>query len=170
MVTEQSGNCQLAGRELPSATVLAASENLTARARQLRAAGAGGGMDELRALAYLEAHGALDYAAPGAVLAVPAPGAGPAGRAAGTATMIPAGRARGPGADPAAAAGAAHGTRGPAAPTPPGAARRRPGRSPAGFAARVNLTIPLATLLGLAERPGMLSRTGPADPNPEANT
>ena len=28
----------------------------------------------------------------------------------------------------------------------------------------MNLTIPLATLLGLAERPGMLSRTGPVDP------
>ena len=39
IVTEQSGNCQLAGRELPPAAVLAASENLTARARQLRAAG-----------------------------------------------------------------------------------------------------------------------------------
>ncbi len=38
------------------------------------------------------------------------------------------------------------------------------GEIPAGFAARVNLTIPLATLLGLAERPGTLSRTGPVDP------
>ena len=28
----------------------------------------------------------------------------------------------------------------------------------------------LATLLGLAERPGTLSRTGPVDPEPEANT
>ena len=28
----------------------------------------------------------------------------------------------------------------------------------------MNLTIPLATLLGLAERPGTLSRTGPVDP------
>ena len=28
----------------------------------------------------------------------------------------------------------------------------------------MNLTVPLATLLGLAERPGMLSRTGPVDP------
>jgi len=36
---------------------------------------------------------------------------------------------------------------------------------PPGFAAKVNLTIPLATLLGLAERPGVLSRTGPIDPD-----
>ena len=60
VVTEQSGNCQLAGRELPPAAVLAADENLTGRARQLRAAGVPGGMDELRALAYLEALGGLD--------------------------------------------------------------------------------------------------------------
>jgi hypothetical protein len=35
---------------------------------------------------------------------------------------------------------------------------------PAGFAGRINLTIPLATLLGLAERPGELSGLGPVDP------
>ena len=67
VVAEQSGNCQLAGRELPPAAVLAADENLTARARQLRAAGVPGGMDELRALAYLGALGGLDpldYAVP----------------------------------------------------------------------------------------------------------
>ena len=39
VVPEQSGNCQLAGRELPPAAVLAANENLTARALELRAAG-----------------------------------------------------------------------------------------------------------------------------------
>ena len=41
---------------------------------------------------------------------------------------------------------------------------------PAGFAGRINLTIPLATLLGLAERPGEISGLGPIDPNPGANT
>jgi Domain of unknown function (DUF222) len=35
---------------------------------------------------------------------------------------------------------------------------------PAGFVGRVNLTITLATLLGLAERPGELSGIGPIDP------
>ena len=124
VVPEQSGNCQLAGRELPPAAVLAASENLTARALELRAAGVGGGMDELRALAYLEALGGLDpleYAAAGGGPGGAGPRPGPAG--------IRAGRARGPGAVPAAAgtAGAARGTRGPAAPA---AGRpRRPGRS-----------------------------------------
>jgi hypothetical protein len=39
-----------------------------------------------------------------------------------------------------------------------------PGQVPAGFRARVNLTIPLTTMLGLAERPGVMSRVGPVDP------
>jgi len=45
--------------------------------------------------------------------------------------------------------------------TPPGT-----GALPAGFAGRVNLTIPLATLLGLAERPGEIPGLGPIDPDP----
>jgi len=47
-----------------------------------------------------------------------------------------------------------------------------PGQVPPGFAAKVNLTlalpdltIPLLTFLGLAERPGMMSRIGPVDPD-----
>jgi hypothetical protein len=35
---------------------------------------------------------------------------------------------------------------------------------PAGFAGRINLTTPLTTLLGLAERPGEISGLGPVDP------
>src|SRR6202522_1960121 len=60
LVPEASGNCQLAGRELPAAAALAAIENVTIRARELRRAGVPGGMDELRALAYLEKLGAVD--------------------------------------------------------------------------------------------------------------
>ena len=56
--------------------------------------------------------------------------------------------------------------RSPAGPgTPPGT-----GAPPAGFAGRVNLTVPLVTLLGMAERPGEIPGIGPIDPNPEANT
>jgi len=47
-----------------------------------------------------------------------------------------------------------------------------PGRVPPGFAAKVNLTValadltlPLLTFLGLAERPGTMSRIGPVDPD-----
>jgi hypothetical protein len=40
----------------------------------------------------------------------------------------------------------------------------RPGAAPAGFASRVTLTAPLATLTRLAGRPGELSGLGPVDP------
>jgi hypothetical protein len=40
----------------------------------------------------------------------------------------------------------------------------RPGAIPPGFAGKVNLTIPLATLLGLADRPGEIPGIGPIDP------
>jgi Domain of unknown function (DUF222) len=51
---EASGNAGLAGRELPSAQVLAADQRVTAWARELRKAGLDGGMDQLRARAYLD--------------------------------------------------------------------------------------------------------------------
>ena len=51
---EASGNAGLAGRELPPAQVLAADQRVTAWARELRTAGLEGGMDALRARAYLD--------------------------------------------------------------------------------------------------------------------
>jgi hypothetical protein len=36
---------------------------------------------------------------------------------------------------------------------------------PAGFAGRINLTVPATTLLDLAGRPGEISGTGPVDPD-----
>jgi hypothetical protein len=41
---------------------------------------------------------------------------------------------------------------------------------PPGFAGRGHLTIPLATLLGRADRPGEMAGIGPIDPDPGANT
>jgi hypothetical protein len=41
---------------------------------------------------------------------------------------------------------------------------------PPGFAGRVTLTTPLATLTRLADRPGELAGIGPIDPDPGANT
>ncbi len=60
---------------------------------------------------------------------------------------------------------------GPAGPDgrPPAPGSRASG-VPAGFAGRVNLTIPLATLLDLADRPGEIPGIGPIDPKPGANT
>ena len=41
--------------------------------------------------------------------------------------------------------------------------------SPGGFAGRATLTVPLATLLDLADRPGEIPCIGPIDPDPGAN-
>ena len=51
---EDSGNAALMGRELPPDEVLAADERITSWARELKAAGLDGGMDEIRARAYLD--------------------------------------------------------------------------------------------------------------------
>src|SRR5689334_15156357 len=106
---EDSGNGALAGRELPPAGVLAADQRITAWARQLKAAGLDGDMDQLRARAFLDLLTGTD--------------------------SRPRPRQDGTG--------------------PDGAAAR--------FAARGTLTIPLATLLGLASRPGQLAGA-PIDP------
>ena len=106
---EDSGNAALAGRELPPDQVLAADERITARARELKAAGVDGGTDELRARALLD---------------------------------LLLGQDSRPGQDQDSTRGAA----------------------PAGFASRVTLTAPLATLTRLADRPGELAGLGPVDP------
>jgi len=51
---QDTGNAALMGCELPPAEALAADERITARARELRAAGAEGDMDQLRARAFLD--------------------------------------------------------------------------------------------------------------------
>ena len=53
---------------------------------------------------------------------------------------------------------------GAAPPADPAAAGPAGGPVPAGFAGRVTLTVPLATLAGLADRPGDLAGLGPVDP------
>ena len=52
--TEDSGNAALMGRELPPDEVLAADQRIRSRAGELKKAGLEGGMDELRARAYLD--------------------------------------------------------------------------------------------------------------------
>ena len=91
---EDSGNAALMGRELPPDEVLAADQRITARAQELRKAGLEGGMDELRARAFLDLVLGTDSRprAPGAAGttgrdgspgAGPAPDTGPAAGAAG---------------------------------------------------------------------------------------
>jgi hypothetical protein len=132
---EPSGNAGLAGRELPPADVLAADQRITWWARQLKKAGLEGDMDQLRARAYIDITLGRDSTLP----------ARPKPPASTDATAPDA---------PDAPDGEPDRTR-----TPP-----VPGVIPAGFAGRINLTIPLATLLGLAGRPGELPGLGPIDP------
>ncbi|HEY6311800.1 MAG TPA: hypothetical protein VIY52_13485, partial [Streptosporangiaceae bacterium] len=55
----------------------------------------------------------------------------------------------------------------PAEPRGPAPAGPLAGVIPPGFAGRVTLTTPLATLIRLADRPGKLAGIGPIDPDPE---
>jgi len=173
---ELSGNTHISGRELPPALALLADQNIDARARQLRAAGVPGDMDRLRTLAYLEMLGAgtphpASPPDPGTATGDPGNdanggnhGDGPGGSG-DDANDSGDSRDDGPGGN---GNGGTGGT-GPGGPQPgtPGS-----GTVPPGFAAKVNLTIalpdltlPLLTFLGLADRPGMMSRTGPVDPD-----
>ena len=140
---EGSGNAGLAGRELPPAYALAADQRVTAWAKELRGAGLDGDMDVLRARAYLDILLGTDSR--------PAVGPSPA--------------------DSSAADSSAAGEPPPANPwdyrpssgTFPGGVFSG-GTFRAGFAARLNLTVPLATALGLADRPGEAGALGPVDP------
>ena len=91
---EGSGNAGLAGRELPPAQVLAADQRVTAWARELRKAGLEGGLDALRARAFLDILLGMDSRPLGSRTDVtrrpqdPAPAPGPGGPLAG---MIPPG-------------------------------------------------------------------------------
>jgi Domain of unknown function (DUF222) len=107
---EPSGNGALAGRELPPAAMLAADQRISWWARQLKAAGCEGDMDQLRARAFLDLLAGTDSR---------------------------------PGHDSGSGSG---------------------GPVPAGFTGNVNLTIPVTTALGLADRPGDLGGFGPVDP------
>jgi Domain of unknown function (DUF222) len=139
--TEDSGNAALMGRELPPDEVLAADQRITAWAQELKRAGLDGDMDMLRARAYLDVLLGKDSR--------PQPSTTGGGDSAGPGGSGPGG-SDGPGPE------------GPDAPPPsPGPAG---GAVPAGFAGRVTLTAPLATLARLADRPGELAGLGPIDP------
>src|SRR5438477_2332824 len=78
---QDTGNAALMGCELPPAEALAADEHITARAKELKAAGLEGDMDQLRARAYLDLLlGTGSRPSPGGAAA---PAASPAGAAAG---------------------------------------------------------------------------------------
>jgi len=132
---EDSGNAGLAGRELPAAQVLAMDQRITWWARELQAAGVPGGMDLLRARALTDL--LLNQDSRPAACRGTTPHD--------TGADHPAGPHRAPGSG--------------AGPVPGGIPP-----IPAGYAGRNHLTTPLTTLLGLADRPGLLDGLGPVDP------
>ena len=145
---EDSGNAALTGRELPPAEVLAADERITWWAKQLRTAGLAGSMDELRARAYLDLLLGMDSR--------------PAPQPAGNAPIGDGPEDSGPDGD--GTDGPGDGGSGPGKPAGPAPAGPAAGVIPPGFAGRLNLTVPLATVLGLADRPGEAAGIGPVDP------
>jgi uncharacterized protein DUF222 len=138
---EDAGTAALAGYSLPPADVLAADQRLTDRAKALRDAGLPGPLEELRARAYLDTLLGRDSAPPAS------PAAGPPVSPNGPTPLAPPrdSGASAPPRDPASS--------GPPNP-PPGQPR---------LAARVNLIMPLATALGLADSPGLVAGFGPVD-------
>jgi len=186
---EHGGTAALAGRDLPPASVLAADKNLSALARQLKRAGAPGTLDQLRAQVYLalltgSSVGSLIPASPG-----PAPGMSLDGSIGGSANLPDDSQTRitSPGFGPSAGPGAFGGL---GVPTNPGlsgspgvsaspAVSPSPGSpdtsaspgTPGGWASpgaffasgSVNLTMPLASWLGLSDAPGNVAGFGPLD-------
>ena len=122
---EHAGTAALAGRDLPPAAVLAADHNLTALAKQLKAAGTPGTLDFLRARVYL----ALLSGAPVTSLLPASPDGENRPADDDTGGDFP-------------------------ALTPPATLSAR---------GTVNLTLPLATWLGLADVPGHCPGFGPLD-------
>ncbi|HEV2260194.1 MAG TPA: DUF222 domain-containing protein [Streptosporangiaceae bacterium] len=150
---EDSGNAGLAGRELPVAQVLAADQRVTAWAGELKRAGLGGGMDALRARAYLDILLGMDSRPPGSE---------PGGTSTSTGTGT--GTARGPAAVRAPAQDLAQARAQAWAPVAPDGGPLA-GVIPPGFAGHVTLTIPEATVTRGAGRPAELGGIGPVDPD-----
>ncbi|MBO0819119.1 MAG: DUF222 domain-containing protein, partial [Actinobacteria bacterium] len=146
---EHAGTAALAGRDLPPASVLAADQNLTALARQLKADGVPGTLDTLRAEVFLAL---LTGKSLGSLLprnlppsSEPARTGEPAPRTGVNGTVNPgANRTVSP---------SGHGT------VKPGVN----GTVNPGVNGTVNLTMPLATWLGLSDAPGNASGYGPLD-------
>lgn len=139
---DAAGTASLAGRSLPPAEALAADQRVSGVAIWWKKQGAVAGMDLLRARAFLALLLGLDVTAPPADLLPPPAGQGP---------QSPEGDGQGGTANPA------------------GLRRTTAGADAAGtgtlppLAGSVNLTLPLATLLGWSQAPGEASRYGPLD-------
>jgi Domain of unknown function (DUF222) len=188
---EDVGTAALCGFGLPPDEALAADQMISSRALELKAAGMAGTMDQLRVRAYLDVLLGQDsspvLAGQDSSARQSTVGAGPAGAEgqspAGAEGQSPAGAegqspadnpadtpdgaADEPGSPHTGAAGA-DASELPNGNQPGGGSSQSGGgigSGPAvGIAAQINMTVPLATLLGLAERPGEVAGFGPLDP------
>ena len=148
---EDSGNAGMIARELPSDEVLASWQHVEQRALDLRAAGLPGTLQELRVRAYLDLLQERDSRAV----------AGPADE-----TAAATGTIRSPGSDSDGPEGPHDGNGGPGRTDGSGGnglesgARQDDGPS---VAALVNLTVPLATVLGKSDAPGEAAGFGLLD-------
>jgi hypothetical protein len=159
--TEHTGTAAIAGRDLDRAAVIVADKSLDEAARWLQQQGVEGTLDQLRAAVFLArvstqplhtflpSPPAAADAAGGADGADAAGGADGADAAGGAAGAPGPGNAADPGTWPAAFGGP--GTAHPAGPVPAGPSW-------------INLTVPAATVLDLADRPGEISGTGASGP------
>ena len=164
---EDAGTAALCGRDLPPAEALAADQRITAYARELKAAGLDGTMDQLRARAFLD----LALGICSRPMSPPRHDTRAAGHDADADHDAPCHQpaeerpAEGSPAGNYPAEGNSFGHQRPA--DRPAVAGPAPGDgsgADGSLAAAINLTIPLATLLGLAERPGEAAGLGAIDP------
>ena len=156
---EHAGTAALAAFGLPPDEALAASQHIQDRALAYQAAGMAGTLDQLRVRAFLDAlNGTSSLPAPGTTprqddaTRTGHDGSGPQDGG----TDEAGGGENGGGPGP----GGGNGN-GPAGTGGPGAG----GGNGAGLAAATMLTVPLATLLGLAQRPGDAYGLGALDPD-----
>jgi hypothetical protein len=171
---ERAGTSAIAGYGLPTDAALQANANIGQRAEEYKKAGLDGTMDQLRVLAYLDIlNGTAAYDRITQAQAEAAPGGTETGRAGTGGDRDPGdategdhpgdGDEPGDGPDNGGPGGSGPDNR-PTADSGP-AGQPAPGPAPGpGLAARANLTFPLATLLGLADRPGEGHGLGPLDP------
>jgi hypothetical protein len=158
MYREQSGAAALSGRDLPTDETLAAYGNVTARAAQYQVSGTfpGARMDQLRSVAYLDllngvtadarialGHLGTDSQAPETAAGAANPGDDGDPDNGNPDDDGPGGSGNGP----------SDGSSGPGS------------GQPEGKPVLADLVFPLATLLGLAERPGQGHRLGVLDPD-----
>ena len=168
---EDAGTAALCGFGLPPDEALAADQMISSRALELKAAGMAGTMDQLRVRAYLDVLLGQDsspvLAGQDSSARQSTEGADPAGTEGQGPAGTPNRAADEPGRRQKGAA-RADASELPNSDQPGGGSSQSgggTGSGPAvGIAAQINMTIPLATLLGLAERPGEAAGFGPLDP------